>query len=95
MGSSANQLWSQSHLSAGDLKAIEAEEAKMQNEEMKSSAENAMKEIGMYQDIYEQIRTSHNIPIDWDEEDYEKNKERNRKKVKIRKIGDQRLSRWI
>ena len=31
-----------------------------------------MKEIGMYQDIYEQIRTSHNIPIDWDEEDYEK-----------------------
>jgi hypothetical protein len=54
------------------LEAIEAEEAKMQNEEMKSSAENAMKEIGMYQDIYEQIRASHNIPIDWDEEDYEK-----------------------
>ena len=32
---------------------------------------NAMKEIGMYQDIYEQIRTSHNIPVDWDEADYE------------------------
>ena len=31
-----------------------------------------MKEIGMYQDIYEQIRTSHNIPVNWDEEDYEK-----------------------
>ena len=30
-----------------------------------------MKEIGMYQDIYEEIRDSHNIPVDWDEEDYE------------------------
>ena len=59
---------------SGDaLDAVEAEEARSQVEQMRSSAENAMKEIGMYQDIYEQIRTSHNIPIDWDEEDYEKN----------------------
>ena len=58
---------------SGDaLDAVEAEEARSQIEQMRSSAENAMKEIGMYQDIYEQIRTSHNIPIDWDEEDYEK-----------------------
>ena len=58
---------------SGDaLDAVEAEEARSQVEQMRSSAENAMKEIGMYQDIYEQIRTSHNIPIDWDEEDYEK-----------------------
>jgi hypothetical protein len=58
---------------SGDaLDAVEAEEAKVQMEQIKSSAENAMKEIGMYQDIYDQIRTSHNIPIDWDEEDYEK-----------------------
>ena len=58
---------------SGDaLDAIEAEETKVQMEEMKSSAENAMKEMGMYQDIYEQIRTTHNIPVDWDEEDYEK-----------------------
>ena len=59
---------------SGDaLDAVEAEEAKSQIEEMRSSSENAMKELGMYQDIYDQIRTSHNIPIDWDEEDYEKN----------------------
>ena len=58
---------------SGDaLDAVEAEEARSQIEQMRSSAENAMKEIGMYQDIYEQIRTSHNIPVDWDEEDYEK-----------------------
>lgn len=57
--------------SGDDLDKVEAEEARVQIEQMKPSAENAMKEIGMYQDIYEQIRTSHNIPVDWDEEDYE------------------------
>ena len=58
---------------SGDaLDAIEAEETRSQTEQIISSAENAMKEIGMFQDIYEQIRTSHNIPVDWDEEDYEK-----------------------
>ena len=40
-------------------------------EQMRSSAENAMKEIGMYQDIYDEIRTTHGIPEDWDEEDFE------------------------
>ena len=58
--------------SGDELDAAEAEETRVQNEEVKVAAENAMKEIGMYQDIYEQIRTSHNIPVDWDEEDYEK-----------------------
>ena len=58
---------------SGDaLDAVEAEEARVQIIELQSSADNAMKEIGMYQDIYEQIRTSHKIPINWDEEDYEK-----------------------
>ena len=58
---------------SGDaLDGIAAEEARSQVEQMRSSAENAMKEIGMYQDIYDQIRTTHNIPINWDEEDYEK-----------------------
>jgi len=54
-----------------ELSKVEAEEAMVNNEEMKLNCENAMKEIGMYQDMYEQIRTNHNIPIDWDEEDYE------------------------
>ena len=40
-------------------------------EQGKVTSENAMKEIGMYQDIYDQIRTAHNIPVDWDEEDFE------------------------
>ena len=54
-----------------ELSNVEAEEAIVQNEEMKASCENAMKEIGMFQDMYEQIRTSHNIPVDWDEADFE------------------------
>ena len=63
------EIWEKS----GDaLDAVEAEEAKVNMEQVRSSVENSMKEIGMYQDIYDQIRTTHNIPVDWDEEDYEK-----------------------
>jgi hypothetical protein len=54
-----------------DLDKVKAEQARSGIEQMKSSAENAMKEIGMYQDIYDEIRTSHGIPEDWDEEDFE------------------------
>ena len=57
--------------SGDELDKVEAEEARAGIENMRSSAEHAVKEIGMYQDIYDQIRTSHNIPIDWDQEDYE------------------------
>ena len=57
---------------SGDaLEAVEAEEARSQTDQIIASAENSMKEIGMFQDIYDQIRISHNIPVDWDEEDFE------------------------
>lgn len=57
--------------SDNELDKIKAEEAKVGLEQAKVYAENAMKEIGMYQDIYDEIRESHGIPVDWDEEDYE------------------------
>jgi hypothetical protein len=57
--------------SENELDKVRAEEARVNIEQMRSSAENAMKEIGMYQDIYDEIRTSHGIPVDWDEEDFE------------------------
>jgi len=57
--------------SENELDIIRAEEARVGMEQMRSSAENAMKEIGMYQDIYDEIRTTHGIPEDWDEEDFE------------------------
>lgn len=34
--------------------------------------EASLKEIGMYQDAYEEIKKSNNIPDNWDEEDFEK-----------------------
>jgi hypothetical protein len=34
--------------------------------------EGALKEIGMYQDAYYEIKDSYDIPDDWDEEDFEK-----------------------
>jgi len=34
--------------------------------------EGSLKEVGMYQDAYSQIKESYNIPDHWDEEDFEK-----------------------
>jgi len=70
---------------SGDaLEAVEAEEARVGMVEVQSSADQAMKEIGMYQDIYEQIRTAHNIPVDWDEEDFEKTEVENALRMSFR-----------
>tara|TARA_B100000029_G_scaffold275204_1_gene269949 strand:- start:532 stop:1368 length:837 start_codon:yes stop_codon:yes gene_type:complete len=54
-----------------ELSLIKAQEAKVGMEQMRSGVENAMKEIGMYQDIYDNIRDANNIPEDWDEADFE------------------------
>ena len=62
------KIWDESEK---ELDHIKSQEAKVSLEQMKSSADNAMKEIGLYQDIYDNIRTSHGIPEDWDEEDFE------------------------
>jgi hypothetical protein len=58
--------------SDNELHKVNLEEAMSQQGDLQLAAGNAMKEIGMYQDIYDQIRISHKIPVDWDEEDYEK-----------------------
>lgn len=36
------------------------------------SMENALREIGMFQDMYDNIKKSNNIPDNWSEKDYEK-----------------------
>ena len=38
----------------------------------KKYIEGALKEIGIFQDAYEEIRRNNNIPEEWDEEDAEK-----------------------
>ena len=49
--------------SGTEMDLVKAQEAKVGIEQMRTSAENAMKEIGMYQDIYDEIRTTHGIPV--------------------------------
>lgn len=57
--------------SDSEMDRIKAEEAKVHMETMKSSVDNAIREIGLYQDIYDKIRDANDIPEDWDEEDFE------------------------
>jgi hypothetical protein len=55
-----------------EFQHIEAKAARAETERLRSSCEQALKEIGIYQDIYDQVRKAHNIPEKWDEEDFEK-----------------------
>ena len=57
--------------SDSEMDRIKAEEAKVNMENLKIEVDNAMREIGLYQDIYDKIRDANNIPVDWDEADFE------------------------
>lgn len=46
-------------------------EAESQITSTAEGAEQALKEMGMYQDLYDKIRSENNIPVNWDEADYE------------------------
>lgn len=50
---------------------IELEEKTVSLNDSMLYIEGALKEISIYQDSYEQIKKNHNIPDDWDEEDFE------------------------
>ena len=54
-----------------ELSSIKTAEAKAGMESGKKYIEGALKEIGIFQDAYEEIRQNNNIPILWDEEDAE------------------------
>ena len=53
------------------LSRIKVAEARSGMESGKKYIEGALKEIGIFQDAYEEIRKNNNIPEDWDEEDAE------------------------
>jgi len=53
-------------------KIIEIEEKVSNISDSNIYIEGALKEIGMYQDSYDEIKTSYNIPDNWDENDFEK-----------------------
>ena len=54
-----------------ELSRIKIAEARSGMESGKKYIEGALKEIGIFQDAYEEIRKSNNIPELWDEEDAE------------------------
>jgi len=54
-----------------DLSAVESAEANSKIMRIREGAEQALKEMGMYQDLYDKIRSENNIPEDWDEADFE------------------------
>jgi len=60
-------------------------------ESIQNSMGNALREIGMFQDMYEAIRKSNNIPLEWNEHDYEKQEVANMVRKSFR-IGIQNLS---
>ena len=60
-------------------------------EAIQNSMGNALREIGMFQDMYEAIRKSNNIPEVWTEHDYEKQEIANMVRRSFR-IGIQSLS---
>lgn len=55
-----------------ELSEVLAEEIRLKIEKSRVYVEGAIKEIGMFQDAYDEIRESHNIPALWDERDAEK-----------------------
>jgi len=60
-------------------------------ESVQNSMGNALREVGMFQDMYEAIRKSNNIPEVWTEHDYEKQEIANMVRRSFR-IGIQSLS---
>lgn len=47
-------------------------EAESQIDAINNGVINSLRQIGMFFNYYEAIRKSHNIPVDWNEKDYEK-----------------------
>jgi len=54
-----------------EMSNVLADEARSQIAAISESAEQALKEMGMFQDLYDKIKQKFNIPDDWDESDYE------------------------
>ena len=75
-----------------DLSLIHADEIKSRMERSRLYVEGAIKEIGMFQDAYDEIRDSHNIPEKWDEKDSEKAEIRHHIKMGFRNSFQEMMS---
>jgi len=75
-----------------DLSLIQADEIKSRMERSRLYVDGAIKEIGMFQDAYEEIRDTHNIPEKWDEKDSEKAEIRHHIKMGFRNSFQEMMS---
>jgi len=75
-----------------DLSLLQTDEIKSRMERSRLYVEGAIKEIGMYQDAYDEIRDSHNIPEKWDEKDSEKAEIRHHIKMGFRNSFQEMMS---
>lgn len=67
-----NKIKAKLYRKKGDeLSIVKAERFEYGITQSKKAIEQAFKEIGMFQDIYDEIRDEYNIPDDWDELDSE------------------------
>ena len=67
-----------------EMALLQVEEIKSKMKRTRLYVEGALKEIGVFQDAYDEIRESHNIPDKWDERDSEKAEIRNHIKTAFR-----------
>ena len=75
-----------------DLSLIHADEIKSRIDRSKLYIEGAIKEIGIFQDAYDEIRDSHNIPEKWDEKDSEEAEIRHHIKMGFRTSFQEMMS---
>ena len=54
-----------------ELSRLKIRENETSIESIQNSMGNALREIGMFQDFYQNIKKSNNIPEQWTEHDYE------------------------
>ena len=78
--------------SSDELSKIEADEIRTKIRRARIYIEGAVKEIGIFQDAYDDIRKSHKIPENWDEADSEKAEIRNHIKVAFRNAFQEMMS---
>ena len=70
---------------AGDPKSLlRTEQNQYDSRRNMMYLEGAFKEIGIYQEAYDDVREAHNIPEDWDEEDFEKDEPRHNLRMAFR-----------
>jgi len=74
-----------------ELSRLKIRENETSIESIQNSMGNALREIGMFQDFYENIRKSNNIPLQWNEHDFEKQEIANMVRKSFR-IGIQTIS---